>query len=250
MADFQPIPTVPTAAILIIGNEVLSGRTPDMNINIIARRLAEYGMSLREVRVVRDVETEIVEGVNALRRRHTYVFTTGGIGPTHDDITTPSIARAFGVAVERNLQVEQKLKDNYGSHVTPATLKMADFPAGARIVPHGEPFAPGYMMENVVVMAGVPRIMTIMLEAALPLLQQGAPIHTRQVDAWVYESAIAQPLEAIQRRYPTVDIGSYPYRMEGRVGTALVARGTDADQVDGAFTAIGDMLDDAGAERR
>jgi molybdenum cofactor synthesis domain-containing protein len=242
--------TTPTAAILIIGNEVLSGRTPDSNINTIARRLNEMGIALREVRVVRDVESEIIEAINPLRAKYSYVFTTGGIGPTHDDITVPTLAKAFGVAIERNLQVEQKLRDNMGARTTPAGLRMADFPAGARIIPHGENFAPGFMMENVIVLAGLPRVMTIMLEAALPLLQQGAPIHTRQVDAWVYESVIAAPLEAIQQRFPETDIGSYPYRVDTRVATALVVRGTNAEQVEGAYNAIGDMLDDLGADRR
>lgn len=243
-------PLSPTAAILIIGNEVLSGRTADTNINTITRRLTECGIVTKEVRVVRDEEEAIIAAVNTLRQAYTYVFTTGGIGPTHDDITIPTIAKAFEVALERNLQVEQKLRSAYSQTLTPAALRMADYPAGARIIWHGEQFAPGCMMENVIIMAGLPRIMTIMLESALPMLQQGAPIHTRQVDAWVYESQIAAPLESIQKRYPAVDIGSYPYRIEGRVGTALVARGTDATAVDAAFSAITQMLSDQGAEQR
>jgi molybdenum cofactor synthesis domain-containing protein len=240
----------PTAAILIIGNEVLSGRTADANINHIARRLGESGIDLIEARVVKDVEASIITALNALRSQYTYVFTTGGIGPTHDDITIPTLAKAFGVAVERSLQVEAKLREYYANRLMPATLRMADFPAGARIVWHGENFPPSCIMENVIVLAGQPRNMQVMLEAALPLLNHGQPLHTRQVDAWVYESAIAEKFEAIQNRFPKVDLGSYPYRIEGRAGTALVARGLNVEEVDAAFKAINELLDELGAERR
>ncbi len=242
--------TNPTAAALIIGNEVLSGRTADANLNHLARRLSDCGINLKECRVVRDDESSIILAVNALRTQYNYVFTTGGIGPTHDDITIPTIAKAFGVAVERNLQVENKLREYVGSRLVPATLRMADFPAGARIVWHGEQYAPGCIMENVIIMAGQPRIMQVMLEAALPMLQQGQPTHSRQIDAWVYESQIAEGLEAIQNRFADIDIGSYPYRIEGRPGTALVARGLNVQAVDSAFKAIEDMLNDMGAETR
>ena len=242
--------TNPTSAVLIIGNEVLSGRTADANLNYLARRLNDCGITLRESRVVRDEPEAIIEAVNALRSQYTYVFTTGGIGPTHDDITIPTIAKAFGVAIERNLQVESKLREYYAGRLVAASLRMADYPAGARVVWHGEQFAPGCIMENVIIMAGQPRIMQIMLEAALPLLQQGEPTHTRQVDVWIYESQIAEPLEAIQNRFPDVDLGSYPYRVESRPGTALVARGLNAETVDAAFKAIEEMLDNLGAERR
>lgn len=240
----------PTAAVLIIGNEVLSGRTPDANINHIARRLGECGITLSECRVVKDVAEPIIQAINTLRTQYTYVFTTGGIGPTHDDITIPTIAKAFGVAVERNLQVEGKLREYYASRLAPAALRMADYPAGARVVWHGEQFAPGCIMENVIIMAGQPRIMQIMLEAALPMLTHGQPVHTRQVDVWVSESQIAEQLEAIQNRFPQVDIGSYPYRIENRPGTALVARGLNVEEVNQAFAAIEAMLAESGAEAR
>lgn len=240
----------PTAAVLIIGNEVLSGRTVDANLNHLARRLNDSGINLLETRVIRDDETAIITAVNALRQLYTYVFTTGGIGPTHDDITIPALSKAFNVAVERNLQVEAKLREYYAARLNNASLRMADFPAGARVVWHGEQFAPGSIMENVIILAGQPRVMQIMLEAALPLLQQGEPSHTRQIDAWVYESAIADPLESIQNRFPEVDLGSYPYRIDGRAGTALVARGLNPDQVDSAFKAIEEMLHEIGAELR
>lgn len=240
----------PTAAVLIIGNEILSGRTADSNLNHIARRLSDVGITLMECRVVRDREDEIIDAVNTLRAKYTYLFTTGGIGPTHDDITISSLARAFGVAVERNIQVESKLREYYAARTNAANLRMADYPAGARVVWHGEQFAPGCIMENVIVLAGLPRVMHIMLEAALPLLQQGQPTHTRQVDVWVAESQVAAELEAVQNQFPAVDIGSYPYRIEGRSGTALVARGINAAEVEAAFVAITDMLANAGAEIR
>lgn len=240
----------PTAAVLIIGNEVLSGRTADANLNAIARRLADVGINLQESRTVRDDRTAIIDAVNALRRTYTYVFTTGGIGPTHDDITINTLAAAFGVAVERNLQVEERLKTNYAETYTSATLRMADYPAGARLIWHGEPYAPGFMMENVIVMAGQPRVMQVMLEAALPHLNQGTPLHTRQLDVWVNESAIAEKLEAIQSRFPEIDIGSYPYRIEGKPGTALVTRGENLQQVEKAYKAIHSLIEDQGLPLR
>lgn len=240
----------PTAAVIIIGNEILSGRTEDTNISHIARRLSDVGIALIECRVVRDREDEIIEAVNALRTKYSYVFTTGGIGPTHDDITIPSLAKAFGVAVERNIQVESKLREHYASRTNASNLRMADFPAGASVVWHGEQFAPGCIMENVIVLAGLPRVMHIMLEAALPMLQHGQPTHTRQVDVWAYESQIAEGLETVQNQFPNLDIGSYPYKIDGRVGTALVARGTNAAEVEAAFDAISDMLANVGAEVR
>ncbi len=240
----------PTASILIIGNEILSGRTQDANVPYIARRLGEMGIAVREVRVVPDVEGVIVAAVNELRGLYSYVFTTGGIGPTHDDITIPCIAKAFGVAVERSLKVEEHLRQNYGNRATSATYRMADYPAGARIIWHTETWAPGCVMDNVFILAGVPKNMQMMFESAAPLLTQGAPIHSRSVDLWAYESAIADPLEGVQKRFPAVDIGSYPYRIDGKVGTSLVVRGADAAMVEGAYKALLDMVADMGLEQR
>ncbi|MCA3243786.1 MAG: competence/damage-inducible protein A [Alphaproteobacteria bacterium] len=242
--------TNPTAAVLVIGNEVLSGRIADVNVNYICRRGADVGLDVAEVRMVCDHEAAIVAAANALRQAYTYVFTTGGIGPTHDDITIASIAKAFGVAVQRNLQIEQQLRDHYGSRVTPAALRMADYPAGARIVPHGESFAPSCLMENVAILAGQPRIMQLMFEATLPLLQTGTPLHTRQLDVWGMESQIAERLGALQSRFPTVDIGSYPYRVDGRPGTALVCRGAEAGEVEASFAAVQALVAEAGLDVR
>jgi len=240
----------PTVALLIIGNEVLSGRTADANLNHLARRCTDVGLDLTECRVVRDDEAAIVAAVNELRARYTYLFTTGGIGPTHDDITIASIARAFGVAVVRNEDVADRLKAHYGSRITPAALRMADYPIGARVVWHADNFAPGCMLENVIVLAGQPRAMQVMLEAALPQLNAGTPLHMRQVDAWVMESQIAEALTAVQDRFPEVDIGSYPYRLEGRPGTALVARGPEAPKVEAAFAALQALLASVNAPLR
>ncbi len=240
----------PTAAMLVIGNEVLNGRVADVNVNVLARRLADVGIDLAEVRMVRDDEAAIVAAVNALRGAYTYVFTTGGIGPTHDDITIAAIAKAFGAAVVRNVEIEQQLKTHYGNRVTAAALRMADYPAGARIVPHGEGFAPSCMMENVAILAGQPRIMQLMLEATLPLLQTGTPLYTRQIDVWGLESQLAERLGSIQGRVPAVDIGSYPYRVEGRPGTALVCRGEDAQVVEASFAAVQGLIAEVGLEVR
>jgi molybdenum cofactor synthesis domain-containing protein len=240
----------PTVAILVIGNEVLSGRIADVNVNYICRRCADVGLDVCEVRMVRDDEAAIGQGLSTLRNTYSYVFTTGGIGPTHDDITIASIAKAFGVAVVRNVEVEQRLREHYGSRLTPAALRMADYPAGARIVPHGESFAPSCLMENIAILAGQPRIMQLMFEATLPLLQTGTPLHTRQVDVWGMESQIAEKLGAIQGRFAHIDIGSYPYRVEGRAGTALVCRGEDAQAVEESFQAVQALVAEAGLEVR
>jgi molybdopterin-biosynthesis enzyme MoeA-like protein len=240
----------PTAALVIIGSEILSGRTADANLNHIARKLSEAGIPLKDVRVVADDEAAIVEAVNLLRAKHTYLFTTGGIGPTHDDITMAAIAKAFAVPLERNARVEAHLKQHYGNRATAATFRMADYPFGSEQVWHTDGFAPGCRIENVFVLAGQPRVMQTMLDAALPLLQPGAPIHTRSVDVWTSESLIAEGLAGIQSRYPEVEVGSYPYRIEGRAGTALVARGTDAAAVEKAHEAILRLVDEVGAELR
>ncbi|MCP5404803.1 MAG: competence/damage-inducible protein A [Pseudomonadaceae bacterium] len=238
------------AAILIIGNEILSGRTEDANVAHIARRLADVGVAVREVRVVPDIENEIVDALNALRARYGYVFTTGGIGPTHDDITIVSVAKAFGVAVARNTRVEEHLRTTYGNRATEATLRMADYPEGAALVWHEGDWAPACRMENVFVLAGIPRAMQVMLAACVPLLGQGAPIHSKTLDVWARESDIADGLAAVQGDYPQLEVGSYPYRIDNRPGTALVVRGADAVAVEAAHKAICAMVEALGVEKR
>ncbi len=240
----------PTAARLISGNEILSGRVQDANLNYLARRLADCGIDLLEVRVVRDQKKRLVTALNDLRTGYDYLFTSGGIGPTHDDITMPCVAEALGVPLERNAEVSEKLKLLLAGRATDATFRMADFPQGARLVPNTETTAPGCIAQNIIVCAGIPRIFQAMVEAALPLLQRGEPIHTRSVDVWLSESQISKGLERIQQHYAGVDVGSYPYRIEGRNGTALVARGTDVGEVEAAYGAIQAMIDELDGERR
>lgn len=240
----------PTCAVLIIGNEILSGRTADANLGYIARRCDEIGLHLAESRIVRDVEEDIIAAINALRARYTYVFTTGGIGPTHDDITIESIAKAFGVPVERNEQVAAELTARYADRMTPAVLKMADFPNGARLIANAVTYAPGCAVGNVFVFAGIPRIMQSMFEATVPLLRVGKPMHSRSIDAYISESTLSIPFEQIQAENPQVELGSYPFRTGERSGTSLVCRGRDARQVEKAFSSVEMMLDTLGAEKR
>lgn len=226
----------PTAAVLIVGNEILSGRTKDANLPHIAETLGELGIRVREARVVPDVEEDVVAAVNALRARHTYVFTTGGIGPTHDDITSECIAKAFGVALERNPEAVARLERHYGdpAKLNEARLRMANIPAGGELIDNPISAAPGFRIGNVFVMAGVPNIMQAMLDGILPRLTGGPPIHARTVSCGLAEGALAADLGALQERYPTLEIGSYPYFRRGDFGVSLVLRGTDEALLDQA----------------
>jgi len=226
----------PTAAVLIVGNEILSGRTKDANLPHIAERLGGQGILVREARVVPDVPEEIIAAVNALRSRYTYVFSTGGIGPTHDDITSECVARAFGVALERNPEAVARLERHYGDPalLNEARLRMANIPAGAELIDNPISAAPGFRIGNVFVMAGVPNIMQAMLDGILPRLRGGPPIHARTVSCALAEGVLAADLGALQERYPALEIGSYPYFRRGDFGVSLVLRGTDEGQVDGA----------------
>lgn len=234
----------PTAAVLIIGNEVLSGRTKDANLSHIAAALTGIGVPVREARVVPDVEEEIIAALDTLRRRYTYVFTTGGIGPTHDDITAACVAKAFGVPLERNAEAVGRLARHYNdpAMLNEARLRMANIPAGAVLIDNPISQAPGFRIENVHVLAGVPRIMQAMLDGLLPKLQGGPAIHARTVSCALGEGAIAADLAAIQGRFPTVDIGSYPYFRHGFFGVSLVVRGTDETAVEAATTDIAAMV--------
>lgn len=237
----------PTAAILIIGNEILSGRTPDVNLAWLGAELAKIGIGLREGRIVPDIAEEIIDGVNALRQRYDYVFTTGGIGPTHDDITTASIARAFSVPVIRHPDAEAMLMKHYQpGEANAARMKMADVPEGAVLVPNPVSAAPGYRIENVFVFAGVPRIMQAMFENIRHELKTGEPVLSRAVMTHLTEGTIAEGLTQIQNTAPSIDIGSYPMIKSGKLGSSLVLRGTDAalleatlQQVVALITALG-----------
>ena len=229
----------PTAAMLVIGDEILSGRTQDTNISYLARFLGSLGIDLKEARVVPDVQTEIVAAVNALRARYDYVFTTGGIGPTHDDITADAVAAAFSVSIDYHPEA----LDLIGSRYKPGEFnemrkRMARIPAGASLVYNSVSAAPGFQIENVFVMAGVPMIMRAMLEEIAPRLRRGAKVHTATVTAPVPEGRIAAALAEIQQAHPTVALGSYPYYREDGYGVQLVVRGRDAGQVDVAASEI------------
>jgi molybdenum cofactor synthesis domain-containing protein len=245
----------PTACLLIIGNEVLSGRTRDANLQFLATRLGEIGMPLREARVIPDVPETIVETVNEVRRKFTHVFTTGGIGPTHDDITSECVARAFGVPWEVHEETRALMEADYARRDPPiefnaARLRMATLPRGAVPIRCDETNAPGFSMGNVHVMAGVPRIMRAMFEALVPSLPRGRPVRSRTVHAnGVYEGRIAEGLQAIQARFPALDIGSYPYYGGPKGGgVALVAKGTEAAAVEAAARGIAEFLRSLGHE--
>lgn len=207
----QSEPTIVTAAILVIGDEVLSGRTKDKNIGYIAEYLTAMGIDVGEVRIVPDVEGEIVDALNALRVRYSYVFTTGGIGPTHDDITADCVARAFGVPIGVRDDAVEALRARYPeADLTPARLRMARIPEGATLIDNPVSGAPGFRIGNVCVMAGVPRIMQGMLDRLAPSLQGGTRLVSETRTGRVRESDIAGALGVLQKDHPEIMIGSYP----------------------------------------
>ncbi len=239
----------PGAAVLVIGNEILSGRTRDANVQAIGAALAEIGIRLREVRVVEDREPAIVAAVNALRASYDYVFTTGGIGPTHDDITTDCIGAAFGREVRHDPAAVALLTDYYGpAEATGTRLRMARVPEGASLIDNPVSVAPGFRLENVFVLPGVPRILQAMLPGVLATLPGGPPIVSRSLTAWVRESDVAADLAAVQDRYPGLDLGSYPFAREGRFGTSLVVRGNERAAVAAAAAEVADFLRARGVE--
>jgi molybdenum cofactor synthesis domain-containing protein len=220
-----------TAALMVIGDEILSGRTKDKNIGHVADHLTAIGIQLREVRIVPDVEAEIIDAVNALRKRYDYVFTTGGIGPTHDDITADSIAKAFGVGIDVDERAAAPMRAYFqrrGVEMTPARLRMARIPFGAELVENSISIAPGFMLGNVIVMAGIPAIMHVMLDAATRFLKTGKKMLSFAMDLHRPEGEIADMFAGLQQRFPDVPMGSYPFQKDGRPGTQLVLRCTDA----------------------
>jgi len=220
-----------TAALCVIGDELLSGRTKDKNIGYIADHLTAIGIQLKEVRIVPDEQDEIVAAINALRARYTYLFTTGGIGPTHDDITADAVAKAFGVSIdvdERALAPMKAYFERRGVELTPARLRMARIPFGAELVENSVSIAPGFMLGNVIVMAGIPAIMQVMLDAATKYLKTGKKMLSSALDLHRPEGEIATVFGDLQKRYPDVPMGSYPFMRDGKPGTQLVLRSTDA----------------------
>jgi molybdenum cofactor synthesis domain-containing protein len=247
----------PTACLLVIGNEVLSGRTQDANLKFLATRLGEIGIPLREARVIPDVRETIVAALNEVRARFDHIFTTGGIGPTHDDITSECVAEAFGVPWEPHPEAWARLEGYYQSRgaladFNPARQRMATMPRGAALIDNAVSIAPGFTVGNVHVLAGVPRIMQAMFEALAPRLAGGPPVTSRAVHAaGLLEGRIAEGLAEIQARYPQLDVGSYPYYRPGGGGgggVALVAKGTDADATAAAARDIAAFIRSVGAQ--
>ena len=234
-----------TAAVLVIGDEILSGRTKDRNIGAIAEHLTAIGIALREVRIVGDVADEIVAAVNALRARYTYVFTTGGIGPTHDDITADAIGAAFGVPVDVDPRAVALMAPVYaarGIALTPARLRMARIPAGADLIPNAASAAPGFKIDNVIVMAGVPDIMCSMLVAVTNQLRTGPKVSSASIVVARAEGDIADLFAAHQAAYPDVAMGSYPSFADGRYRTELVLRSPDRDRLEAARASLTKVL--------
>jgi molybdenum cofactor synthesis domain-containing protein len=229
-----------TAALLVIGDEILSGRTKDRNIGIVADFLAGHGIELREVRVVPDDIAEIAGAVNALRYRYTYAFTTGGIGPTHDDMTAEAVAGAFGVPLIEDTRALALMRRRISSeHLNEARRRMARIPQGAQLVENHVSAAPGFWIGNVIVMAGVPAIVEAMLEAVAPKLQSGPPTLSRTIDVGdMPEGAFASELAAEAVRHPAVSIGSYPSYKDGKFANQIVARGKHKEDVEAAVASI------------
>jgi molybdenum cofactor synthesis domain-containing protein len=238
------------AAIVVIGNEILSGRTQDTNTSWIAGNLVGLGVMLQEVRVVPDVESDIIFAINELRQKVDYVFTTGGIGPTHDDITAESIAKALDAPLELNQTAYDILVRHYGSEdlVTPPRKKMAMIPVGAKLINNPVSAAPGFQIGNVFVMAGVPKIMQAMFDDVKNRISHGKPMLSNTIACSLPESAIAEPLERIQNKYPTVSVGSYPHFRGGILGLSLVLRSIDEDSLDLATSETINMIAHMGGE--
>ncbi|HEY1932904.1 MAG TPA: molybdopterin-binding protein [Acetobacteraceae bacterium] len=232
--------TNPTACLLVIGNEVLSGRTQDANIRFLAIGLGEIGIPLREVRVIPDVPQTIVDTVNEVRAKFDYVFTTGGIGPTHDDITSECIAAAFGVPWEPHPVAWARMERAYPpGGFNAARQRMATMPRGATLIENALSVAPGFQIGNVYVMAGVPRVMQSMWEWLSPRLQGGPKIVSRAVHAiGLPEGMIAEGLAAIQAKSPDIDLGSYPFYRASGNGVSLVAKGTDVVAVEAVIVDV------------
>ncbi len=237
----------PTAAIIVIGDEILSGRTQDTNTNTIATFLTERGIDLRETRTIPDEIDVIVRHVNELRGAYDHVFTTGGIGPTHDDITADAVAKAFGVDLPIDDRAWAILDDHYPpGEFTEARQRMARIPVGGELIDNPVSRAPGIRMGNVYVMAGVPAIMTAMLASLEPLLDGGPPMLSATVTVDGPEGHIGMGLKDIAAEFPDVSIGSYPYYREARYGTNLVARSREQARLDQAVAAVKAMLTEMG----
>ena len=231
----------PTAAMLVIGDEILSGRTRDANMHHLAGELIGRGIDLKEVRVVSDDPDAITEAVQALSSAYTHVFTSGGIGPTHDDITAENVARAFDVPISVRPDARAILEVHYaksGQELNEARLRMARIPDRATLIDNPISGAPGFSLENVHVMAGVPTIFNAMVQSLLPQLTGGAPVLSQSLEIFRPEGEIAGPLGALAERYPALSMGSYPFIRDGVFGAHVVLRGTSAAELDGAMAEL------------
>ena len=232
-----------TSAILIIGNEILSGRTVDKNTSFIAKWLGDLGISVEEVKIIPDKEDVIISSLNELRKKYQYVFTTGGIGPTHDDITSESVAKSFGKKYEYNQEAYVILEKYYAnSDFNEGRKKMARMPEAASLIYNKQGSAPAFSIENVFVLPGIPSYVELMLPQLKDVLISGKKIISDSVDAKIRESSVAVDLSKIQDKYPNIDIGSYPYSKEGGFGTVLVMRGIDSAEINSCKEEVKEMV--------
>ena len=245
-AEIGAAPTV-TAAVLIIGNEILSGRTQDANLGFIARGLGELGIVLREARVIPDVPAVIIATVNELRAAHDYLFTTGGIGPTHDDITSECVARAFDLPLVVHPDAHRQFLSYYKpGELNEARMRMAMTPEGATLIANPISRAPGFRIGNVFVMAGIPSVMQAMFDGVKGSLKGGPPVLSRTLECGIPEGLLAKGLGDIQGRYGDLDIGSYPFTRRGGFGVALVLRGREAARLDAAVAEVAALIRELG----
>jgi len=244
MPESPPTPRIYTAALVVIGDEILSGRTHDKNIAQVAGWLGVQGIRLREVRVVADDADAIIAAVNALRAAHDYLFTTGGIGPTHDDITVDAIAAALGVPVVVHAEARAILEEYYAARggLNPARLRMARVPRGASLIPNRYSGAPGIRWGNIFIMAGVPAITAGMLDALTGTLEGGLPVLSATLGCWVAESEVAELLRTTEQAHEGCHIGSYPFFREGATGANFVIRSVDAGALAACAAALADEL--------
>jgi molybdenum cofactor synthesis domain-containing protein len=238
-----------TAAVLIIGDEILSGRTQDTNVNFIAKYLGTYGVDLAEARVVPDIKDEIITALNALRGRYDYVITTGGIGPTHDDITADCVAEAFGVKLYEHPEIIEMMQSRWQGELNAARRRMARVPEGGSLVKNAVQGPPGFQIGNVFVLAGVPVIMRGMMDDVGPRLRTGAVVIARTVRVeGAGEGVIAEPLADLAKANPDLSLGSYPFFGPEGYGSNLVIRGRDAGKVEATVVALIEALADIGAK--
>jgi len=249
MNEAGPAPEMVSACVLIIGNEILSGRTQDANLAFLAQGLNDAGIRLREARVIPDDTQTIINTVNEARAKFDYVFTTGGIGPTHDDITAPSIAKAFGVKLIIHPEARRILESHYPpGGLNEARLRMAQVPEGAVLLPNPISRAPGFRIDNVFVLPGVPQIMQAIFNELKHRLRGGAKVFSRSVSCALAEGTIAKDLGALQTRYDDLEIGSYPYFRRSDFGVTLVVRGTNHDRIAAAIAELNALIRSLGGD--